>query len=151
VNASALDASNVFDALTAGPAGGGPVSTSGQGTTAPSSTSTPSSGSPMSAADRVFADLGSLLNYARNGDPSGNSSSGDQVLVSADVAHPLTDRMNVYQSGLPSVAAMWQQADALALKRLNALLSLEDGAMEVPKDTLMRDLLFACLSSLKRV
>jgi hypothetical protein len=112
-----------------------------------SSTSTPSSGSPRSAADQVFADLGSLLSDARNGDPSGISSSEDQVLVSAEVGRPLPDRVNVYQSGLSSVAAMWPRADALAWKRFEALLSLEDGWMGVPKDTLMHDLLFANLSS----
>jgi hypothetical protein len=41
-----------------------------------------------------------------------------------------------------SVASLWQQADALALQRLDALWSLEAGAMGVTKDTLMRDLLF---------
>jgi len=151
VNVSSLDAFNVFDALTAGPADGNLVRTSSQGILAPSSTSIPSSGSPMSAADQVFADLGSLLNDARNGGLSGISSSGDQVLVSADVPHLLTDRMNVNQSGLSSLAAMWPQADGLALKRLDALLSLEEGAMGVPKDTLMHDLLFASFSSPKSV
>jgi hypothetical protein len=41
-----------------------------------------------------------------------------------------------------------QSADALALRHLDALLSLEAGAMGVTKDTRMRDLFFASMSSL---
>jgi hypothetical protein len=38
---------------------------------------------------------------------------------------------------------MLQRADAQALQRLDALWSMDAGAMGVTKDTLMRDLLFA--------
>jgi hypothetical protein len=48
---------------------------------------------------------------------------------------------------LSSVAALWQSIDTLALQRLDALLSMEAGAMGVTKDTLMRELFFASLSS----
>jgi hypothetical protein len=40
-------------------------------------------------------------------------------------------------------AALWQNVDALAMQRLDALLSLEAGAMGRSKDTVIRDLLFA--------
>jgi hypothetical protein len=81
--------------------------------------SIPGSGNPLSAADQVLADLALLLSNARN----------------------------AYQSELSSAAALWQSADALALQRLDALLSLQAGAMGVTKDILMRDLLFAMISS----
>jgi hypothetical protein len=42
---------------------------------------------------------------------------------------------------------VWQTIDALALQRLDALLSIEAGAMGVTKDSLMRDLFFASLSA----
>jgi hypothetical protein len=41
------------------------------------------------------------------------------------------------------MSSQWQQADALALQRLDALLSMEAGAMGVTKDTLMRELFLA--------
>jgi len=59
----------------------------------------------------------------------------------------LSDARNAYQPELSSVAALWQSIDALALQRLDALLSMEAGAMGVMKDTLMRDLFFASNSS----
>jgi sugar lactone lactonase YvrE len=95
-----------------------------RGTTAASSTSVPSNGvpsngSPMSAADQLFANLARILSDARN----------------------------AYQSELSSVPAMWQNADALALQRLDALLSMEAGAKGMKKDALMRDLFFASLSA----
>ena len=43
--------------------------------------------------------------------------------------------------------ALWQSIDALALQRLDLLLSMEAGAMGVTKDNLMRELFFASLSS----
>jgi hypothetical protein len=86
---------------------------------APSSTSIPSSGSPMSAGDQLFANYTLVLNEMRNGN----------------------------QPTLSSVAALWQSLDALALQRLDVLLSMEAGAMGVTKDTLMRELFFAGLSS----
>jgi hypothetical protein len=46
-----------------------------------------------------------------------------------------------------SVVALWQQADALALQRLDAWLSMEAGAMGVTKHTLLHDFLFASRSS----
>jgi hypothetical protein len=45
------------------------------------------------------------------------------------------------------VPALWQSIDALALQRLELLLSMEAGAMSVTKDTLMRELFFASLSA----
>jgi hypothetical protein len=72
-------------------------------------------------------------------------SATDQLF--AYFARILSDARNAYQSELSSVAALWQSVDALALQCLDALLSLEAGAMEVSKDTLMRDLLFARLST----
>jgi hypothetical protein len=65
----------------------------------------------------------------------------DQVF--ADFALVLNAARNAYQSELSSVAALWQNVDALAMQRLDALLSLEAGAMGRSKDTLIRDLLFA--------
>jgi hypothetical protein len=96
----------------------------GQGMIAPSSTSVPSngvpsSGSPLSVADRLFANFAPILSETRN----------------------------AYQAELSSLSALWQQADALALQRLDALWSLEAGAMGVTKGTLMSDLLFASNSS----
>src|SRR5262249_60531163 len=91
--------------------------------TAPSSTSVPSSGSPMSGTDQLFANLTLVLNEMRNGN----------------------------QPALSSVAALWQSIDALALQRLDLLLSMEAGAMGVTKDNLMRDLLFADKSSVNAV
>jgi hypothetical protein len=73
----------------------------------------------MSAADQLFANYTLVLNEMRNGD----------------------------QPALSSVAALWQSIDALALQRLDALLSMEAGAMGVTKDALMRELFFAVLSS----
>jgi hypothetical protein len=91
----------------------------GPSMTAPSSTSVPSSGSPMSAADQLFANFTLVLNEMRN----------------------------VNQPTLSSVAALWQSIDALVLQRLDALLSMETGAMGVTRDTLMRELFFASLST----
>jgi hypothetical protein len=92
---------------------------SGQSLMALSSASVPNSVRPTSGVGQVFANLTLLMSDARN----------------------------VYQSGLSVVSALWQQADTLALQRLDALLSLEAGAMGVTKDTLMRDLLLASLSA----
>ena len=64
----------------------------------------------------------------------------------ADFARMLSASWNAYQSELSSVTALWQTADALALQRLDALLSLEAGAMGMSKDTQMRDRFFASLS-----
>jgi hypothetical protein len=90
------------------------------GMTAPSSTSVPnSSGSPMSAVDQLFANYTLVLNEMRNGN----------------------------QPALSSVAALWQSIDALALQRLDTLLSMEAGAMGMTKDTLLHDFLFASSSS----
>jgi hypothetical protein len=91
---------------------------------APSSTSVSSSASSTS----VPSSNGSSL------------SSSDQVF--ADFARMLSASWNAYQSELSSVSAMWQTADALALQRLDVLLSLEAGAMGMSKDTLVRDLPF---------
>jgi hypothetical protein len=90
-----------------------------QGRTARSSTSVPSSGSPMPAVDQLFANFTLVLNEMKNGN----------------------------QSAWSSVAALWQSIDALALQRLDALLSMEAGAMGVTKDNLMRALFFASSSS----
>jgi hypothetical protein len=42
---------------------------------------------------------------------------------------------------------MWQSTDALALQRFDTLLSLEASAMGISKNILMRDLVFASISS----
>ncbi len=87
----------------------------GQGLTAPGSTSIPSSGSPLSQVDQLFTNFVLLLSDARN----------------------------AYQSALSSQVAMWQTVDALALQRLDGLLSLEAGALGITRDTMIRNLLFA--------
>ncbi|HZV04794.1 MAG TPA: hypothetical protein VE999_06900 [Gemmataceae bacterium] len=51
------------------------------------------------------------------------------------------------RSGAVSLPALWQSIDALASQRLDALLSMEAGAMGVSKDLRMRDSYFASLSS----
>jgi hypothetical protein len=91
----------------------------GLGMVAPSSMSIPSSNGPLSPPEQVLANLTLLLSDARN----------------------------AYQSELSSVAAMWRTADALALQPLDALLSLDAGAMGITKEILMRDLLFASVFS----
>ncbi len=96
------------------------IPSNGQGMTASSSASIPISGSPLSGMEQIFADFALLVNNARN----------------------------AHQSELSSVASMWQSIDALALQRLDALLSMQAGAMGLSKDTLMRDLFFASMSSL---
>jgi hypothetical protein len=83
---------------------------SGQGTTPPLSTNIPSSGNPLSVADQLFTDLALVLG----------------------------DLRNVYQPQLSFMSALWQQADALAVQRLDALLSLEADAMGVFQDALAR-------------
>jgi virginiamycin B lyase len=109
-------------ALHAAPAAAVGSSNNRQGMTVSSSTINSGSGSPMSAADQVLANLSLLLSEARN----------------------------AYQSELSSVSALWQGVNALALQRLDSLLSLEAGAMGLSKDTLMRDLFFASLPSSNR-
>jgi hypothetical protein len=69
----------------------------------------------------------------------------DQVLVNFTLL--LSNTRNAYQSERSSVTALWQSIDALALQRLDALLSMEAGAMGVTKDILMRDFLFANLAT----
>jgi sugar lactone lactonase YvrE len=73
----------------------------GQNMIVPGSTSVSSNGTPLSAVDQLFADLALLL----------------------------SDAWNTYQGELSSVGAMWQSVDALALQRLDALLSREAGVM----------------------
>jgi hypothetical protein len=97
-------------------------SSNGQDTTAPSSKSVPSSGGSLSSTDQVFTDFTRMLSAS----------------------------WNAFQSELSSVTAMWQTADALAMQSLDALLSLEAGAMGVSKDTRMSDLLFASNSTSSR-
>ena len=53
----------------------------------------------------------------------------------------------IYHSELSSMSTLWQSVDALALQRLDALLSMEAGAMGITKDILMRELLFATMFS----
>jgi hypothetical protein len=107
-------------ALHAAPAAAVSSISNGQGTNAssgasiPSGTSSLSSGS-LSAADQLFANNTLVLNEMRNGN----------------------------QPSLSCVAALWQSIDALALQRLDLLLSMEAGAMGMSKDTLMRNLRFA--------
>jgi hypothetical protein len=91
---------------------------SGPSMPAPSNPSVPISGGPISAAEQLLADF-ILWNAMRNAN----------------------------QPALSTVPALWQSMDALMLQRLDALLSMEAGAMGVTKDTLMRDLFLASLSS----
>jgi hypothetical protein len=63
--------------------------------------------------------------------------------VFANITLPLGDVRTAYQSSLSMVSAMWQTADALALQRLDALWSLEAGAMGMTKGTLLRNVFFA--------
>ncbi len=106
-------------ALHAAPAPVVSSTSNSQGVSAPSSTSVPSSGSPTSAPDQLFANFTLVLNEMRNGN----------------------------QPAWSSVAALWQSIDALALQRLDLLLSMEAGAMGVTKDNLMRELFFAPTSA----
>ncbi len=92
------------------------ISSNDQRMTAPSSTSVPgSSGGSLSVMDQVFANFALLLSSGKD----------------------------AYQSELSSLANLWQSVDALASQRLDALLSLEAGAMGITKDALTRDFLFA--------
>ncbi len=106
-------------ALHAVPTAAASIPGKGQSMAAVSSTSIPSGGRPLSVIDELFADFTLMLSNVRN----------------------------AYQSELSSVARVWQNADALALQRLDALLRMEAGAMGLKKDNLMRDLLFAKMSS----
>ncbi len=87
----------------------------GSGKTEPISTDIPNSESPVSVAEHMFADIALLLNAASSAS----------------------------QSQLSGMAALWQSADAMSLQRLDALLSMEAGAMGLSKDALMRDFLLA--------
>jgi hypothetical protein len=73
----------------------------------------------MSAADQLFANFTLVMNEMRNGNQPTSS----------------------------SVAALWQSIDALALQRLDLLLSMEAGTMGMTKDTLLHDFLIASSSS----
>jgi hypothetical protein len=106
-------------ALHAAPAASVNATSISQGMAAPISTSAPSSGGSTSAADQLFANYTLVLNEMRNGN----------------------------QPALSSVAALWQSIDALVLQRLDALLSMETGAMGMTKDPLLHDFLFASSSS----
>ena len=72
-------------------------------------------------------------------------SATDQLF--ANFARILSDSRNAYQSEQSSVAALWQNIDVLALQRLDALLSMEAGAIGASKDTMMHDHCFASLSA----
>jgi hypothetical protein len=89
--------------------------------TVPSSTSVPGSSNLSSAADQFLVNFTPLLNNARN----------------------------AYQSELSSMAALWQSVDALALQRLDALLSMEAGAMGWSKDTLIRDIFMLAIAGVR--
>jgi len=52
-----------------------------------------------------------------------------------------------FPNELRSLSTVWQSVDALALQRLATLLSMEAGAMGITEDNLMRDPLFAKMSS----
>jgi hypothetical protein len=60
-----------------------------------------------------------------------------------DIAPLLSTASSTSQSELPSMSALWQSPDALSLQRLDALLSMEAGAMGLSKDALTRDFLLA--------
>jgi hypothetical protein len=87
----------------------------GPGLSAPSSLNVPARGSSSSGVNPLFAALDGFLSHA----------------------------WNASQSEWSSLSALWQQVDALALQRVDTLLSLEAGAMGVSKDTLRRALLLA--------
>jgi hypothetical protein len=65
----------------------------------------------------------------------------------ANLARILSDARNANQPGTFSLPVLWQSLDTLALQRLDALLSMEAGAMGMSKDTLSRDFFFASLSA----
>jgi photosystem II stability/assembly factor-like uncharacterized protein len=102
-----------------------------------------SSAAPLLVTSAKFGTPAALGTSVGMIDPS--ALDADQVL--ANLALPLSNARNAYKSELSSIAAMWQSIDALVLQRLDALLSLEVGAMGVTKDILIRDLAFASLSS----
>ncbi|HLJ95413.1 MAG TPA: hypothetical protein VKU02_19710 [Gemmataceae bacterium] len=82
----------------------------------------------------------------------GTANAGPTQPISANLILPLpagtgTTTSTDAASSESSSAALWQQADALALQRLDAWLSMEAGAMGVTKDTLMRDFFFTNLSA----
>jgi hypothetical protein len=66
---------------------------------------------------------------------------------STDGASPNAASWSAHQPELSVASALWQQADARAVQRLDTLLSLQSAAMGVSKDTRMRDLFFASLSA----
>lgn len=101
----------------------------GSGDTIPSSASRPAALSGLNISSNAGSSAANSLSVL------------DQVF--ADLALLLSAARNIYQSELSSVAALWQSVDALALQRLDALLSMQAGALGLSKDTLMRDLLFA--------
>jgi hypothetical protein len=102
-------------ALYAAPTAAKSGTSNGPGMTAPSSTSVPRNDNPSSGVDQLFADFSLLLGAVKN----------------------------AYQSELSIVSALWQTANALVVQRLDALWSMEAGAMGMSKETLMRGLLFA--------
>ena len=99
-------------------------------------------------AKRDFADLDGRVDQIRKNWTTKYGKDFDMTeALFADFTVLLNDARNVYLSALSSMPALWQQADALALQHLDALLSLEAGAMGLTKDILMRDLFFATLST----
>jgi hypothetical protein len=64
---------------------------------------------------------------------------------STDSASPNAASWSAFQARMSVESVQRQQTDALALQRLDVLLSIEAGAMGVTKDTLARDLFFASL------
>ena len=66
---------------------------------------------------------------------------------STDSDSSSTAGRSAFQAELSFVSALSQSIDALALQRLELLLSMEAGAMGVTRDTLMRDLFFVSLSA----
>jgi hypothetical protein len=86
---------------------------------------------------------------------SGPSPQTDSVLSklvpepanATDGASSNTASWSDFQARLSVVSALWQSTDALTLEHLDALSSMEAGAMGMKKDTRTRDLFFASLSA----
>jgi hypothetical protein len=99
--------------------------------------------SPSSTTAGVAGPITVTAKNASGSTNTNNSTALSSLSSAGSGSPPATDAA---PSELSSAAAILQQADALVLQRLDALLSVEAGAMGVTKDTLIRDHLFASVS-----
>jgi hypothetical protein len=103
---------------------------------------------PSSTNTSVARPITVVVRNASGGTSTNNSAVLSSPSLASSGSTPATD---ADQRGHSSVAALWQQVDALALQRLDLLLSMEAGAMGVTKGTLMRELFLASLSTQNNV